>query len=405
MPQRSTIFLILSLVLVAVFASNSARADCIALKSGGEIRGELFSSAKGVAKIDAISIRALSGAVVSVARDEISAVVHRRPVVEEYETRRRAAPATVAGQWETAEWCRQKSLSLERRFHLGQVLALDPEHEAAHRGLGHIRDQGRWTTRDEMLEGRGYVQHKGKRVLPQELNLTQQQDRLRQSERNWFKRIKQWQVWLDGDRDDRHSAAIKGLYGIRESEAIPALVSSFRNSPQEDDRLLLVTILSKIKGDRPIAALVVQSILDDSRAVRNAAIGAVRQKNAAQAVPIYVKALKSQLNTAVNRAATALGQLADESAVPALIDAPWSLDMDTTSPPNINGQPLGTGQDMADDLLVLGPSVGVKSSTGNSTAAIVADARAGTADEPDDETLHVEMACRKIPKSSQPSTC
>jgi hypothetical protein len=389
MPERTTILLVLSMALVAVFSQAAARADYISLKSGGEIRGELFSSHKDAAKIEAILIRALSGAVVSVARDEISAVVRRRPIVEEYETRRRAAPRTIAGQWETAEWCRQKSLSLERRFHLGQVLALDPEHEAAHRGLGHIRDQGRWTTRDEILESRGYVQHKGKRVLPQELDLTLQQDRLRQTERNWFKRIKQWQVWLDSDRDDRQSAAIKALNAIRESEAIPALVSSFRNAPEEDQRLLLVRVLSKIEGDGPIAALVLQSILDDSRAVRHAAIGAVRQKNAAKAVPMYLKSLKSRLNAAVNRAATALGQLADESAIPYLIDALITRHGYYVAP-NSDGQSSGTGQEAGDDLVVIASSDTVKSSIGNSTA--VTPARGPTADEPDDETVHVEMA-------------
>ncbi len=172
-----------------------------------------------------------------------------------------------------------------------------------------------------MLEGQGYVQHKGKRVLPQELEMTQEREQLRQSERIWFKRVKQWQVWLDSERTERKSAAVKGLHEIREADAIAALVWGFRHAPQEERRLMLVRILAKIDGDKPVAALVVQSILDDSRSVRDAAVNAVHEKNAAKAVPIYVKALKSQLNQAVNRAAVALGQLADESAVPYLIEA------------------------------------------------------------------------------------
>lgn len=388
MLKRTVTVMLLSLPVYVGPATSVVWADYIALKGGGEVRGELLPSRKIAPPVDAISIRTLSGATVAIARDEISAVVRRRPIAEEYETRRRGAPATVAGQWETAEWCRQKSLSHERQFHLRQVVELEPEHEAAHRGLGHIRDRGRWTTQSELLENQGYVQHKGKRVLPQELELTQEREQLRQSERNWFKRIRQWQVWLDNQRGERKSEALKGLNSIREADAIPALVCAFRNAPDEERRLLLVRILSKIEGDRPVAALVVQSVLDDSRSVRDAAINAVHQKNAAKAVPIYVKALKSQLNPAVNRAATALGQLADESAVPYLIDALITRHGYHVAP-NHDGHLQSTGQGTGNPV-VLGPSVGVKNSNGNSTA--LSANRGPSADQPYDEIIEVEMA-------------
>ena len=357
MPKRTTTYLLLPLVVLAAQASAPARADFIALKGGGEIRGELFSNPNGAAKIESISIRTLSGATVTVARDEISAVVRRRLIAEEYETRRRAVSATVAGHWEIAEWCRRQSMSQERLHHLRLVLDLDPEHEAARRGLGYVRDQERWTTRDEMLADRGYVRHKGKHVLPQELELTQKQERLRQAERTWFKRVKQWQLWLDGERSDRKSAAVKGLTDIRHSDAIPALVSSFQYASEEEQRLLLVNVLSKIEGDRPVAALVTQSVLDDSRAVRDAAIGSLRRRGAAPAIPILLEALKSRLNTAVNRAAAALGQLADEKAVPYLIDA-----LITRHDYYVEADDEGLSQ-YADDEpegppVVLGPSVG-----------------------------------------------
>lgn len=388
MLKRTAVALSVLLPLFGGPAAIVARSDCIALKGGGEIRGELLEDRKNAAKIDSILIRMLSGATVAVARDEISAVVRRRPIAEEYETRRRAVPATIAGHWEAAEWCRQKSLLQNRQFHLRQVLELDSEHEAAHRGLGHIRDQGRWTTRNEMLENNGYVQHKGKRVLPQELELTQEREQLRQTERNWFKRVKQWQVWLDSQRDERKTAAARGLNEIREADAIPALVWAFRHAPEEERRLLLVSILGKIDGDRPIAALVVQSVLDDSRSVRDAAINAVRRKNAAKAIPIYVRALKSQLNPAVNRAASALGQLADASAVPYLIDAIITRHGYHVAP-NHDGHLESTGQGTGNPVVV-GPSVGVKSSTGNSTA--LSANRGPSADQPYDEIVEVEMA-------------
>jgi hypothetical protein len=379
-------------LLVTLSTGAVARADCVTLKSGGEIRGELLpdqkdASRKDAAKTGAISIRTLSGATVAVVREEIALVVRRRAIVEEYETRRRAVPTTVAAHWEIADWCRQKSLSTQRLYHLQQILELDPEHEAAHRGLGHIRAAERWTTSDELLDSRGYVWHKGQRVLPQELALIQEGEQFRQAERSWFKRVKQWQVWLNSDRSDRQLAAVQGLSKIREADAILALVRSFRHAPEEAHRLLLVSVLGQIEGDRPISPLVVQSVLDDSRAVRDAAINAVRRKGAAKAVPVYVGALKSRLNTAVNRAATALGQLADESALPYLIEALVTPHGYYVAPSAVSD--LHESDYAMEDALVLGSIAGVKSSIGHSTA--LSSNRAPTVDEPDDEVVQVEI--------------
>src|SRR5205807_3940631 len=120
----------------------AGRADTVTLKCGGEIRGELVSDAASQAGARRISVRTVSGAMISVESDQVEAVVHRRPIVEEYHTRRRAAPDTPVAQWELSEWCRQNSLPNERADHLQRVIALDPEHGAAHRGLGHVRNAG-----------------------------------------------------------------------------------------------------------------------------------------------------------------------------------------------------------------------------------------------------------------------
>jgi hypothetical protein len=312
---------LLGLLVCSGFLPVAARADYVTLKSGGEIRGELLAGEKTAPATAHIQLRSLSGAFVVVQKDQVEAVVRRRPVVEEYETRRRAAPDTLAGNWELSEWCRQKSLTRERASHLQRVLEFDGDHVLAHRALGHIRDQGRWTTRDELLIARGYVRHKGKLILPQELQLNDQQERMRDAERNWVKRVKQWQGWLESERSERKSTAVARLNAIRDPDAIPALSRSFRDAPDEDHRLLFVRILSVIEGDKSLAALVAQSVVDESRAVRDASLTAVRRKDPAKAIPMYVRALKNALNPIVNRAASALGQLGDERVIPHLIEA------------------------------------------------------------------------------------
>ncbi|HEY2251329.1 MAG TPA: HEAT repeat domain-containing protein [Planctomycetaceae bacterium] len=302
-------------------AAHVVRADYVTLKTGGEIRGEFLASGKTNAAASQLSMRMLSGATVVVQRDDVAAVVRRRPVVEEYHTLRRAAADTVAGHWELAEWCRQNSLPQQRADHLHAVLQIDVEHVLAHRALGHVRDQGRWTTRDEMLAARGYVKKKGKQLLPQELELTDQQERIQAAERTWLKKVKLWQGWLESERGQRHGAGAARLKAIRDPDAVSALVRTFRHAPEESQRLLFVEVVSAIEGDKSLAALVAQSIVDESRTVRDAALVAIRRKDPARAVPLYVRALKSPLNSVVNRAGSALGQLGDERVVPFLIEA------------------------------------------------------------------------------------
>jgi hypothetical protein len=201
------------------------------------------------------------------------------------------------------------------------VVAHDPEHVAAHRGLGHVKRQGKWTTVDELLASRGFVKHKGKRVLPQELELTLQDERISDAEKSWLKRVKLWQAWLASERGDRHSTAVARLNEIHDPDAVPALVRSFRDAPEEQHRLLYVSVLSKIEGERPVIPMVVLSLVDESKVVREAAIIAIRRKDAAGALVFYLRALKNRQNSVVNRAADALAQLGQDGAIAPLIDA------------------------------------------------------------------------------------
>jgi hypothetical protein len=321
MSIRSALATSLSFFAIAAAEAQNACADLITLRSGGEIRGELQGAGKAKADGGFVSIRTLSGATVSVIADEVQGVVRRRMIVENYETRRRAIPDTLEAHWELAEWCRQNSLSKEREVHLRRVVEFDAGHLAAHRALGHVRHNGQWMTHDEMMTSRGYVKYKGRYVLPQELELIQEEQRVTEAEKGWFRRVRMWHGWLDAERGERQNEGLAMLRGIKEPDAVPALAKSFQAVPNEDHRLLYVEIISAIGGDKPLQPLVMQSLWDESDAVRAAAINGVRKKDVDKALPFYLRSLKNGLNMIVNRAAMALGQIGGESAIPYLIDA------------------------------------------------------------------------------------
>ncbi|HLJ11378.1 MAG TPA: HEAT repeat domain-containing protein [Planctomycetaceae bacterium] len=297
------------------------RADCITLKEGGEIRGTLITEAKALPRSPQISMRTLSGAAVTVARDEVEAIVRRRPVIEEYESRRRSAGETIADQWELAEWCRQKALRKEREAHLHRVIELDGEHVGAHRALAHVRHEGRWITPDALMASRGFVRHRGKYVPARDVDLDLAHESAHESEKNWSKRIKQLSSRLAAGPAQRREQAQKELYAIRDPDCLPALARAAASDPDAQHRLMFVEIMARIPGDKPLAALAAQAIRDDAEPVRTLAIEAIGRKDAKSAIPLCLRALKSSQNAIVNRSAAVLGSLGEESVVPQLIEA------------------------------------------------------------------------------------
>ena len=366
-------YLTVPAALLVVIGSRPARCDFIALRNGGEIRGELLTDPRARNAGELVSIRTLSGAVVTVEKQQVDDVVRRRMVLEEYETLRRAAADTLAAQWELAEWCRAKNLSKERLVHLARVVEIDPDHVQAHRGLGHVRDaKGRWATRDEVMAGRGFVKYRGRYVLPQELQLILAEERVSEAEKSWFKRVRMWHGWLDGERQERRIEAVAQLRAIKDPDAVPALARSLKTDENEEHRLMFVDVLGQMTGDKPIKSLVLQSLWDESRVVRETSIRGIQGRDITKALPFYLRALKNSFNVVVNRAGDALGALGNESVIPQLIDALVTRHTYTVlvpiPPPGVptdgsNMVPVGTQ--------VLPPQMELLLATGRIPAAIV----------------------------------
>ena len=321
MPIRIALIALFAYSICLAISASPACADSVTLKQGGEIRGEVLGDSKAKGSGDLVSIRTLSGATVAVLRSEVNAIIRRRPIAEEYETRRRSVPETVEAHWDLAEWCRQKSLTKEREAELRRVIEFDPDHAAAHRALGHVQYKGNWATQDEAMTARGFVKHKGKYVPLQQLELIQQEERVSEAEKGWFKKVRMWHGWLEAGNPSARAKRLSQLRAIKEPDAVAALSKTFRASEVNEQRLLYVEILGKISGEKPLQPLIVQSLWDESREIRAAAIRGVRNRDIDKALQPYVKALKNGMNAIVNRAGDALGEIGNDSVVPPLIDA------------------------------------------------------------------------------------
>jgi hypothetical protein len=288
------------------------------LSNGGKLRGELNQS-------DADSVETtvytLGGARIAVKQDSVRAITRRPLIVEEYEVLAADTPDEVDAQWELSEWCRQNGLRAQREEHLRRIIELDPEHERARRGLGHVRFEGEWTTREAVMEARGYVKHGSRFVTQQERDLLQAKEAAQEVEGNWNKSIRKWHSWLTGRSLELRQEAMGQLRQIRDPAAISSLARVFSEEEDASLRSLYVELLARIPGEAAVQALVRQSLFDPESTPRLQALEALPTDSYALAVPHYIQALKHEQNVIVCRAAAALEAINDPSAVPALIDA------------------------------------------------------------------------------------
>jgi hypothetical protein len=304
--------------LVASVASTSA--DVIRLKNGGEVRGTVDRETT-VASSPHVRIETLSGSMVGIAREHVDFISYRAPAVENYETRKRQVPDTIEARWELAEWCREQGLRSQRDEQLARIVEIDPEHEQAHRGLGHTQRNGEWMSREEDMLARGYVKHKGEWITPQELELVEQTEADRGKELEWYRQIRQWHVWLTGRNAERGQKAWDELQKITDPYAVSGLRKFF--SDEEDQRLraLYIEIVSRIPSSRAASALANQALNDVDHELRYAALNGISPEQYATAMPLFIRELKNGVNEMVLRAALGLQRVGNEEAVPHLVDA------------------------------------------------------------------------------------
>ncbi len=311
-------FLISYLFVLGI--GDVVRADLIRLKSGGEVRG-FIPRDKGATTDPEVSITTLSGTEVTISQAQIEFVTRRPLKIEEYETRARRTPNTVADQWALAEWCREHNLRKQREFHLERIVQLEPDHKKAHYGLDHTNVDGVWMTREERMTAQGYVKHKGRWVTPQELELTEKTEAEREREQAWHRQIFTWKSWLTGNYAPRKQDALKALQELKDPDAVSALAKHFQDSPDLGLRNLYVSVLKNMPGPKPVLALVWQFLNDVNYELRYAALNAIATDQFQIATPLYLRGLKHEMNPIVCRAGKALERLGDDRIVPDLIEA------------------------------------------------------------------------------------
>ncbi|MCA8985782.1 MAG: HEAT repeat domain-containing protein [Planctomycetaceae bacterium] len=313
-PGWSTAALILGWL-----CSGSAMADLVKLKTGGELRGKVVSDEQRAPR--EVSVRTVSGAMVTIRREDVEFIARRSLTYEEYELKARLAADTVAAQWELAEWCVSQRLMQVRERHLERIVELDPENEAAHKALGHQLRGGKWTTHEDYMLSRGYVRYRGRYITPEEKLLLESSQADREKQLAWFEKIRVWSNWLSGRYETQRQLAIEQLKTVDDPHAVPALRNFLEEHAAREVRIVYINTLSQIPFPDATVALAHLAVFDADQGIRLRAVNTIPEQATGMAAGEFIGYLRHADNLVVRRAGSALKQLGDQQAVPYLIEA------------------------------------------------------------------------------------
>ncbi|MBI3836415.1 MAG: HEAT repeat domain-containing protein [Planctomycetia bacterium] len=305
-----------ALVVLSSVGAGWCRAEVFLLENDGQIRGELVNRDESPRKT--YVIKTATGGQVTLDAAQVKKVVRQSAAEVKYDRIRPDYPDTVEGQWQLAEWCRENRLNHQRAAHLERILELDPNHAGARHALGYSQINGRWLTQQQKMTENGYVKHNGSWVLPQEVEIMEQQRKEKLAQLEWASKLKRWQGWLNTNKAEQAQANIQA---IDDPFAARPLAKYLDQETRRDVRMLYVGALGRLNVPAGLDALVHASLFDGDEEVRMACLDQVVSHQYKPAVGTYINSLKSKDNRVVNRAAVCLGQMKDSSAIGPLINA------------------------------------------------------------------------------------
>ena len=148
---------------------RTAFSEIVLLKSGARVEGEVLNPMRQ--KDDLLEVVPVEGLKLTLAPTQVKGVLVQSKVLKEYEGAAAGMADTVEAHLAMAQWCLDAGLTDQRKYHLGQVIKHDPNHEAVRAALGYSKIGSTWMTQDEYMRRRGYILKGGAYRLPQEIEI------------------------------------------------------------------------------------------------------------------------------------------------------------------------------------------------------------------------------------------
>lgn len=315
--SRSLATAALALASTLAPSLTSSAAEVLLLKSGGRIEAEIVNRNRVAS--DPYQLRMESGVTLTMAAEQVDRVVVKTDVERQYEMLLPRMPATAAGNWSMAEWCKDAGLLSLRKVHLAEIIKLEPDHAEARLALGYANFGGRWMTTEEFMQGQGYVRSQGRWMLRQDVELAAADRDRELAEKEWRRQLKTWVDQLGRKRGDE---ALQAIREIRDPAAVPAICEIVADVKVPIElRTLCFEVLTRIPSGGANRMLMELAMKEPNANLRDKCLDELRRRGVVEAVAFFTKGLSSKDNAVVNRAALCLGSFGNPEATLALIDA------------------------------------------------------------------------------------
>jgi len=313
---------ILGVALAACWYSL-AHADIVWLANGGRVEGKVLNPDESPRTTYIIQFD--DGGTLKLAEADVDRVTVQSELERRYEEVLPTLADTESAHWDMAAKCEKAGLKEQREFHLEQVLRHNPEHEPARYALGYSRVGGKWQRQADFMEAQGYVRYRGAWRLPQEITLDERQTATEGVTVEWRRKVQLWRSWIVKGRDNAGQGQTN-LKEIRDPQAAEALADALReeNDPRLKQalKLLYIDVLSRLDSGAAHSGFVWAGLNDADAQVREKALEALAATGSPLAIAAFVKALQSDDNRLIHRAAVALSYMRrPEATTLPLIDA------------------------------------------------------------------------------------
>lgn len=292
--------------------AGPAIGDVLYLNSGGKIECEILEDLG-----EAYRVRVAIG-VVDIKKADIQRHEEKPTPWERYPTVCKEYPDTPEGQYALARWCRKHDLYDKAEKHLRRVLQLDPDHEKAHRALGHEKVDGDWRDPEKRTESE--PDDGDARAARQEQDA---EALLRKIMSEWHLKVGAiFRSKLDckscSPDSERFSEGKKQILAIRDALALPAIAGVLSRGGI-GTRRVLVESLAHFEEDEATMNLVVMALVDPSDEIRRLAAEQLKPRQDERVGARLRDALTGDNERLLRNAAGALGVLKDRTAVEGLI--------------------------------------------------------------------------------------
>lgn len=295
----------------------AAMGDEFILVQGGRIQGEWLNPTKKSA--EDYRLQTEQGITITLPDKQVQEVILAKAAQREYERLLPSVRDTAEEQWKMAEWCRQQQLTAERKRHLQRVIELEPNHEQARRGLGHLFIGGEWTTVAAVRQKEGYVYYRGSWRTIQEVEIFETQAKRELAQKDWASKLRRWRA--DLDLPARAKQGYEQIAAIKSPDAVVPLSQMLTRETVRKIKMLYADVLANIQTAEAVAALVQCSLNDPDIEMFHYAFDQLKRLKPPRISEQYVTVLTDDNGLRVNRAALALSLLRDPLSIGPLIEA------------------------------------------------------------------------------------